>query len=259
MHTFTGASKDHWRGDRVRTKNRIKIGCCGWTEAQRSYYRDFGITEVQETFYQPGRLEKYQRWRNAAPREFEFAVKAWQLITHEPTSPTYRKLRAALPAAASGQYGSFRPTEEVFTAWEVMDMIAQALEARVILFQSPAGFASSPGNERNLRTFFRTIDRRDYSLCWEPRGDWQDKDIKRICSDLDLVHCVDSFKSKPMHGMVRYFRLHGKPGYTLRYRYTEEDLQELLGMMDRKTVYVLFNNLSMLHDAKRLQRLIAQP
>ncbi len=243
----------------MRTENRIKIGCCGWAEAQRSYFRDFCIIEVQETFYRPGRLEKYQKWRNAAPPEFEFALKAWQLITHEPTSPTYRKLRAALPAAASRQYGSFRPTEEVFAAWDVVDMIAQALEASVILFQSPASFAPSPKNERNLRTFFTTIDRRDYTLCWEPRGDWQDKDIKRICGDLELVHCVDPFTSKPMHGRIRYFRLHGKPGYNLRYRYTEEDLQEILGMMDRKTVYVLFNNLSMLHDAKRFQRLIAQP
>ncbi|MHC1610664.1 MAG: DUF72 domain-containing protein [Candidatus Methanospirareceae archaeon] len=34
-----------------------------------------------------------ERWRLRAPKEFEFTVKAWQLITHEPTSPTYRKAR----------------------------------------------------------------------------------------------------------------------------------------------------------------------
>ena len=241
----------------VRREMKIRIGCCGWAEAQKSYMRDFGVIEVQETFYWPGRIEKYEKWRNAAPPQFEFAVKAWQSITHEPSSPTYRKLRAAVPAAAHKRYGFFRPTEEVFAAWDVMDMIAQALRARVILFQSPSSFAPSPENERNLRTFFARIDRRDYTLCWEPRGDWQDKVIKRLCSELDLVHCVDPFRSRPMHGMVRYFRLHGRPGYNLRYRYKENDLQELQGMMDRKTAYVLFNNLNMLHDAKRFNCLMA--
>ena len=242
----------------MRRDAMIKIGCCGWAESQENYYRDFDVVEVQETFYQPGRIEKYEKWRHDAPAGFEFTVKAWQLITHEASSPTYRKLKYAIPAVKKNHYGSFRPTEEVFAAWDVVDMCAQALEARVILFQSPSSFATSPDNKRNLRTFFKKIDRRDCLLCWEPRGDWQDKDIKRICSDLDLVHCVDPFKSKPVHGRVRYVRLHGRPGYNLRYRYSEEDLQELLGMIDRKTVHVLFNNLNMLHDARQFQRLIAK-
>ncbi len=237
----------------------IKIGCCGWAEAQKNYYRDFGVVEVQEAFYQPGRVEKYEKWRNAAPAGFEFSVKAWQLITHEASSPTYRKLKSAIPDAKKSCYGFFRRTEEVFAAWEVMDMIARALEAKVILFQSPASFAPSTDNERNLRTFFKKIVRRNYILCWEPRGAWQDKDVNRICSDLDMVHCVDPFKSKSMHGRIRYFRLHGRPGYNLRYRYQEQDLQELLGMIDRKTDYVLFNNLNMLNDAKQFQRLIIRP
>lgn len=241
----------------MRRDARNKIGCCGWAESQNNYFRDFGVVEVQETFYQPERIEKYEKWRKAAPTGFEFAVKAWQLITHEPSSPTYRKLKVAIPTAKKSCYGSFRPTEEVFAAWEVMDLIAQALETKMILFQSPSSFSPSLDNKGNLRTFFKTIDRRDYSLCWEPRGNWENKDIRRICSDLDLVHCVDPFKSKPMHGKVRYFRLHGRPGYNLRYRYSEEDLQELLGMIDRKTVYVLFNNLNMLNDARQFQRLIA--
>ncbi|MGE5173395.1 MAG: DUF72 domain-containing protein [Betaproteobacteria bacterium] len=243
----------------MRRDARIKIGCCGWSESQNNYYRDFGVVEVQDTFYRPGRIEKYEKWRKAAPTGFKFAVKAWQLITHEPSSPTYRKLRAAIPSAKKSRYGSFRPSEEVFAAWEVVDMVAQTLDAKMILFQSPSSFAPSLDNKRNLRTFFKTIDRRDYTLCWEPRGEWHDKDIKRICSDLDLVHCVDPFKTKPMHGRVRYFRLHGRPGYNLRYRYSEEDLRELLGMIDRKAVYVFFNNLTMLRDAKRFQRLIERP
>lgn len=236
----------------------IRIGCCGWAEGQKNYYRDFDVVEVQETFYQPGRIEKYEKWRNAAPPPFAFTVKAWQLITHDPSSPTYRKLKSAVPDGKKNRYGSFRPTEEVFAAWETVDLTARALRARIILFQSPSRFLPSDDNKRNLLAFFKKIDRRKYQLCWEPRGDWQDKDIKRICSDLDLVHCVDPFMAKPVHGGVRYFRLHGKPGYNLRYRYTPEDLRELLGMIDRTSAYVLFNNLNMLHDARQFQKLITE-
>jgi uncharacterized protein YecE (DUF72 family) len=57
-----------------------------------------------------------------------------------------------------------------------------------------------------------------------------------------------------------YLRLKlGNENSVLQYLYirTEDDLQELIGMTDRTTVYVLFNNLSMLHDTKRFQHLIA--
>jgi uncharacterized protein YecE (DUF72 family) len=237
----------------------IKVGCCGWSEGQQRYHRDFDVVEVQETFYQPGRIEKYEKWRAAAPEAFEFVVKAWQLVTHEPSSPTYRKLNSAIPPERQDCYGSFRPTAEVFAAWEVTDMVAQALHAKVILFQSPSSFTPLPEHKRNLRKFFTSIDRRDYLLCWEPRGAWQDSEIKGICSDLDLVHCVDPFKARATRGRVRYFRLHGRPGYNLRYRYKKEDLERLSGMIDRKRAYVLFNNLSMLPDAKQFRRITRQP
>jgi uncharacterized protein YecE (DUF72 family) len=236
----------------------ITIGCCGWAESQAKYYRDFGIIEVQETFYQPGRLKKYERWKAGAPAGFRFAVKAWQLITHEPSSPTYRRLKTPIAAARKNRYGCFRPTEEVLAAWEVTLMAAQTLGSTLILFQSPANFRPTAENRRNLRAFFRSIDRGAATLIWEPRGDWDPGEIKRLCGALDLVHCVDPFTARPVHGGIRYYRLHGRPGYDLRYRYTMQDLRELLRTVDRKRVYVLFNNLSMLKDAKRLRRLIAQ-
>jgi uncharacterized protein YecE (DUF72 family) len=238
----------------------ITIGCCGWAESQEKYYRDFGVIEVQETFYQPGRLEKYERWKAEAPAGFEFVVKAWQLITHEPSSPTYRRLRTPPVAAArKNRHGSFRPTEEVLAAWEVTQMIARTLGSSMILFQSPASFRPTLENRKSLRTFFRTIDRGAATLIWEPRDDWDSGDVKHLCSTLDLVHCVDPFKARPLHGRIRYYRLHGRPGYDLRYRYTMQDLRELLRTVDRKRVYILFNNLSMLRDARRLRRLVAHP
>jgi len=55
------------------------------------------VVEVQQTFYQIPRIATGKRWREEAPPDFEFTMKAWQLITHEPSSPTYRRLRTVIP------------------------------------------------------------------------------------------------------------------------------------------------------------------
>jgi uncharacterized protein YecE (DUF72 family) len=67
---------------------RIKVGCCGFGEAQEAYSSEFPVVEIQRTFYQPSALETAGLWRERAPRRFEFTVKNWQLVTHEASSPT---------------------------------------------------------------------------------------------------------------------------------------------------------------------------
>jgi uncharacterized protein YecE (DUF72 family) len=68
----------------------LRIGCCGFVAAQAQYFRLFKVIEIQQTFYQLPWLETAAKWRSAAPEDFEFTLKAWQVITHEPSSPTYR-------------------------------------------------------------------------------------------------------------------------------------------------------------------------
>jgi uncharacterized protein YecE (DUF72 family) len=95
---------------------RIKIGTCGFAMGRLEYYRTFPVVEVQQTLYKLPRWTTGERWRAGAPPGFEFTMKAWQLITHEPSSPTYRRLGKPIPAEMKDRYGSFRPTEEVFDA-----------------------------------------------------------------------------------------------------------------------------------------------
>jgi uncharacterized protein YecE (DUF72 family) len=61
----------------------IKIGCCGFPVAQARYARHFPVVEVQQTFYQVPSLATLAGWRERLPSDFEFTLKAWQLITHE--------------------------------------------------------------------------------------------------------------------------------------------------------------------------------
>lgn len=226
----------------------IQIGCCGFPVARQKYFDTFKVVELQQTFYQPPQLSTIQKWRKDAPPDFEYTLKAWQLITHEPSSPTYRKLKIKIPQLKKKNYGSFRPTDEVYAAWEKTKEIADTLHAKIIVFQCPASFEPTSENKNNLQRFFSSIKSDKYIFAWEPRGRWAEKEIKPICQELNLVHCVDPFKSKSTYGRIRYYRLHGRGGY--RYKYTQEDLNILKGFLEEKIdSYVMFNNVSMYEDA----------
>jgi uncharacterized protein YecE (DUF72 family) len=242
----------------------IKVGCCGFPVSRKEYYVTFPVVELQQTFYQLPMLKTAQRWRQEAPSGFEFTMKVSQLITHETTSPTYRRYKAPIPENKKENYGSFKPTVEVMEAWQRTREIALALESRVLIFQCPPSFAPTHKHKENIRRFFSTIERRDFSLVWEPRGEWKPEEIKGLCRELNLVHGVDPFKNDPLCGDFRYFRLHGKTGYG--YRFTEEDLKWLKDKWGRVghgkytqpikgVVYFMFNNVSMFEDAQRFMSL----
>jgi uncharacterized protein YecE (DUF72 family) len=228
----------------------VKIGCCGFPVGKKEYMARLKVVEVQQTFYQPPRPETARRWREEAPPEFEFTLKAWQLITHESTSPTYRRLKRPLTAEERQQAGAFKPTPLVRQAWEATLEIAQALRARLIVFQCPAKFDPSPEHVGHLRRFFGEIDRKNLIMAWEARGSWPREEVRALCQELNLLPVVDPFTTPPFAGPLAYFRLHGKTGY--RYRYTEQDLAEMAEMLrDREEAYVMFNNMKMWEDARR--------
>jgi uncharacterized protein YecE (DUF72 family) len=240
----------------------VIVGCCGWPEARAKYFHHFPVVELQDTFYDPPSLATIEKRRQQAPGDFAFTLKAWQLITHSPRSPTYRRLKTPIAADKQDRYGFFRPTVEVRQAWERTAAIVRALRAAVVVFQCPPSFRPTPENKANLEAFFAGIERGDFLLAWEPRGKWPATEVEELCRRLGLVHCVDPFATETAYGAAAYFRLHGRGGY--RYRYSDEEL-EALGQMclrqveeGRCPVYCLFNNVFMLEDALRFQRLLAQ-
>lgn len=239
----------------------IVVGCCGFPLARRQYYAEFPIVEVQQTFYQLPRVETACGWRAEAPPGFTFAMKAWQLITHAPSSPTYRRLREPLTGPPEA-YGWFRPTDEVREAWHRTLAVARALECALLVFQCPASFQPAAQSVQNLRAFFRAAERDGQTFVWEPRGDWPAGLVRELCTELDLAHGVDPFTGPTLGGRIAYFRLHGRTGY--RYRYTDDDLAALLGRCrqeldaGRRPVYVMFNNVSMLDDARRFRALVSR-
>ncbi|GAB3545898.1 DUF72 domain-containing protein [Spirosoma fluminis] len=235
--------------------SNIRVGTCGFNGSKANYAQHFACVEVQQTFYQPPGLTTLERWRAQMPANFEFVIKAWQLITHQAKSPTYKRLKTRLSEQDNAEAGFFRPTAIVDHAWQLTRACAQALEAKTILFQCPASFTQTPEHITNLIQFFSGIERTGLTLCWEPRGDWSPAVIDELCQDLQLWHVVDPFTTSTVTPDHCYFRLHGRQGW--RYQYENQELAELAELLpENQPAYVFFNNISMKQDALRFKTIL---
>ncbi len=238
---------------------RAIVGVAGFPASKKKVYSSVQLVELQTTFYNFPKPGTAARWRAEAPEGFVFTMKASQLITHPPTSPTYRKARLAIPPDKRDAYGFFRPTPEVWEAWERTLEIAHLVEAQVIVFQAPASFSARRDALVNLREFFSKVDPVGIKLGLELRGKWDRRALARFFREFDLIHVVDPFKERPLWGDVVYYRLHGR-GKGYAYDYSPQELTELKGMLNPKKLnYVVFNNTQMLKNAVEFLELLSRP
>ena len=244
----------------------LKIGTCGWSVrgGRKEYFKLFSVIELQSTFYKLPRETTAIKWRENAPEDFEFTVKAWQVLTHSPRSPTWRRANIKVEGRLEN-FGLLKPTEENFRAWEKVLRICKILKTSICIFQTPPSFGFSPENKKNVIEFFSSIERGGLTIGWEPRGTWHEHpdELKSILSRLDIVHVVDILRRRPVVITdPMYFRLHGLGGKEVnyRYKYTDSDLRELLTLSNHylrevDKVYVMFNNMYMAEDATRFKEL----
>jgi uncharacterized protein YecE (DUF72 family) len=238
-------------------RDAVRLGLCGFTIGAREYFGRFRVVEVQQTFYDPPQDGTLIRWRRQAPPGFEFTLKAWQLVTHDGSSPTYRRLKRPLDAADRERVGSFRLTPPVLRAWERTLECARLLHATAILLQCPRSFRPTDENVARLAAFCREVERPEgVRLLWEPRGPWPPDVLRDLCRDLGLVHVVDPFVTGTVTPEQTYYRLHGVTG--ARHVYTDDELRELRAMLPEQAErpYVLFNNIPRVLDAERFRTLL---
>jgi uncharacterized protein YecE (DUF72 family) len=235
----------------------MRLGMCGFTIARATYYKQFDVVEVQQTFYDPPPRATLERWRAHAPPSFEFTMKAWQVITHLGTSRTYRRLRSPFSDTERAEAGGFRLTDTVLAAWAKTMECARILEATAILFQCPPSFRPTLENVRAMRAFFATIERpARVRLLWEPRGPWPDDIVRELCDDLGLVHAVDPFIRPSLTPEILYWRLHGNRSHYARY--ADDELRQIRQWVDdagEVPAYVLFNNIPRVKDIHRFREL----
>ncbi len=244
---------------------KLIVGCCGIPVSRSRYFETLRAVELQNTFYDLPSEGWAESFRSSIPSDAIVTVKAWQVITHPSTSPTWRRMKHK-PSGNLDNYGFLKPTKENFEAWEKLRRVSLVLRARAIVFQTPPSFGYSEENLRNAIEFFSTIKSREFLLCWEPRGTWnQHPEAVAKVVELGVVHVVDLLKREPVaiphEARILYTRLHGLNGeVNYRYRYTDEDLSKLLHVVTKYSnlvdeAYVMFNNVYMFNDAARFKSL----
>ena len=236
----------------------MKLGMCGFTIGAAAYVKQFPVVEVQQTFYDPPPIATIGKWRTQAPPDFEFTMKAWQVITHFGTSSTYRRLRRPFNERQRAEAGGFRVNPTTLAAWQTTLDAQRALRATAILFQCPASFRATGENVRAMREFFATIERPEgVRLLWEPRGPWPDDLTLSLCRELGLVHAVDPFVRPSLTPALLYWRLHGNRSHYARY--DDDELRQIIDWLPADPAidaYVLFNNIPRVKDVRRFRELL---
>jgi uncharacterized protein YecE (DUF72 family) len=159
-----------------------------------------------------------------------------------------------------------RLDETSIQAFEKMKKICRALNAKILLVQTPGSFR--PDKLGEAEKFFANINREDLTLVWETRGpEWEKPEIieklSQVLSRLNVVHVTDPFRVLPAYtSQIAYFRLHGLGEELYYYQYTDDELRRLGEIAknfeaEGKTVYVLFNNLSMFEDGLRFMHYLS--
>jgi len=252
----------------------IYVGCCGFPVARSKYFSRFKVVELQETFYSLPSQEKASSLAHDFPSDAVVTMKAWQVITHPHTSPTWKKLKAQLMGDINN-YGYLKPSRENIWAWEKTVEIARILKARFIVLQTPPSMACDDESLMSVIKFLeliRTTTDKDIQIGWEIRGSCKSRTdfINRVV-DLGIVHIVDPLRDRPIIALTQeylYFRLHGLGGNEVnyRYKYSDEDLNNLLfatlDLVERYTnissVFVFFNNVYMFDDGFRFKELASK-
>ena len=236
----------------------LKLGLCGYTIGAAAYFKRFRVVEVQQTFYDPPQLATIEKWRAQALDDFEFTMKAWQVITHFGTSSTYRRMKRPFTDRARAEAGGFRLNDTTLAAWATTLDACRALRATAILFQCPASFKATEENTAAMRQFFAAIDRPEgVRFLWEPRGPWPDETVQSLCRDLRLVHAVDPFIRPSLTPELIYWRLHGNGSAYASY--TDDELEQLVQWLPEDSAvesYVMFNNIPRVKDVARFQQLL---
>lgn len=245
---------------------KVWIGCCGFPVSRKKYYKLFKLVELQNTFYNLPSLDWIKELRKELPPGFVLSIKAWQVISHPPQSPTWRKMKTKPPGNLDN-YGLLKPSKENLDAWDKVLELARAGNAKFIIIQTPASMPFNSSSIQWVKMFFDKITQRtpsDILVGWEPRGAWSSegtRHIEEIVKDYGIIHVTDILKRLPVESKVLYTRLHGlgKGEVNYRYKYTDNDLNkliELINILKYKENYILFNNVYMFNDALRLKELI---
>ena len=277
---------------------QVLVGTCSWTDPTliesgrfypasaksaedrlRFYAGEFGIVEVDSSYYAMPAEQTARLWVERTPDDFVFDIKAFRLFTEHPTpvKSLPRDVRDALPSSIGEKPSLYRrdlPAEVVSELWSRFESallpLASAMKLGVVLFQFPPWF--HPGTRQmeyilsckeRLPQYRLAVEFRQHLWLRDSNGEQTIDFLRR--NNLSFV-CVDEpqgFKSSvppvaEATSDIGIIRFHGrntetweKKGLSVQerfnYLYSEEELQEWAPRIRQlasgtRQLHVLFNN-----------------
>ncbi|HEU5232762.1 MAG TPA: DUF72 domain-containing protein [Terriglobales bacterium] len=230
-------------GDRVLSlaMANIRIGTSGWhykhwvgkfyaekfpaSKMLAYYYEKFDTVEINNSFYMLPKIETLSGWREATPRNFEFAIKASRFLTHN------KKLKEPENAL-----NNFLPRAE-----------ALGKKLGPILFQLPPKWGI---NLERLSEFLEALPKY-HRYTFEFRElSWLTDSVYELLRQHNVAFCI--YELAGFHSPIEitadwaYVRLHG-PGGKYQGSYSDKVLQQWAERIadwstKLRSVYVYFDN-----------------
>lgn len=227
----------------------LKVGCAGFPIGMDRYWRSLSFVEAKTGERMP-RPATLAGWRAGAPSGAEFAVQAYRLITHGREDRGFPAAGRELTPSRQLQCGGFRDSLEVYEAWMSTKAAAEALGAKVIVFETPATFQPGPDRLRDLYRFFKSLPRGRFSCVWQARGAaWEPRLLDKVCGELGLIRAFDPLKERaPERGAFRYLRPTGPRVGCL----AVDNMSTIREAALEKPSYLVFSHRDAFRDADRL-------
>lgn len=184
----------------------IKVGCAGYPIGRDRYWRSLSFVETDTGKGLP-RLETLAAWRADIPAGGEAALQALRSITHGPDDRGFPPSGRKMPKSRQILCGGFRDSLEVHEAWMATKAAAEALGAKIVVFETPASFQPGSDRLRDMYRFFKTAARGKLTFVWQPRGgEWSSLEDK-VCAELGLIRAFDPLRQPPPRkGTFLYMR-----------------------------------------------------
>lgn len=197
------------------------------------------LAEVADTYLGVPGPALVRRWKREAPNGFVF------------TALAPRELGA----------DGFKPSAAVDQAWEAFLPVARELDAKVIVIPSNPETPPGKAARAQVRNFFEKLSTDKLpTLVWEPPPTWDLKESEAAVKDLKVLVARDPLRHAAFGKVPKgYYRLPGPAGYKSRYEDPAIDqIADVLSSTQSAETWVVFANVDMYADAKRLRKLLGE-
>lgn len=230
----------------------IRVGCAGYPIGRDRYWRSLSFVETDTGKGLP-RIETLALWRTDIPAGGEAALQALRTITHGPEDRGFPGAARKLAKNRQAMCGAFRESLEVHEAWMATKASAEALGAKIVVFESPPSFQPGSDRLRDMYKFFKRAARGNLTFVWHPRGaEWSSLGDK-VCAELGLIRAFDPLRQPPPRkGAFLYMR----PTLARMGALSVANMATIAAASAEVPAYVALSHRSSFRDAERLKDLL---